>query len=621
MKAIKHLAVTAVLFAMGTFCAQASYSGKPVIPSKINAYNYIYYDLLEEDYRDYLDWYGIRTAEELYGFAVLVNEMGVSLAQGVLCADIEVNRDVLTPDGELNGGLYYRWTPIGTRQNLFGGLFDGQGHTISGLFFDDTSNVDYPSGGQNVGLFGFVEGRGSLYKTIIANTGIIDSYFNGSKNVGGIYGCSNRDVIVADCYSKATVKAKNNVGGICGYINTGTDFYNCYNTGKIRGDGHVDGICGYIYGIGIVVNCYSLKGCAVQSGYFLTGGNPESDFTSGKIAWLLNCGVEDAQVWRQNLSGQADMAPVLDNTHSAVYASKPCIEKFANSPQAPSQHNYKDGFCTKCNGYEEPAKVDGWYEIDNAGKLYWFADMVNNQGYTSSQAKLTADIVVNAKVLDKKGKLNGNGDKLRTWTPIGHTGNKFSGYFDGQGHSISGLYYNNNLDARFPSGGSYVGLFGYVRGGGISNVSVVDTYFNGRYAVGGICGQMYRGTINNCYCDATLATTSRFVGGICGSGNDYGIFKNNLSTARVKGGTYFVGGICGSGVVVNCFYLAGCATDGDDVIQGGIGTKTRGGSVADERDKTSSATVDVIMKKAADSGLNIKKRRFAKAKGNKASRL
>ena len=162
MKAIKHLAVTAVLFAIGTFCAQASYSGKPVIPSKINAYNYIYYDLLEEDYRDYLDWYGIRTAEELYGFAVLVNEMGVSLAQGVLCADIEVNRDVLTPDGELNGGFYYRWTPIGTRQNLFGGLFDGQGHTISGLFFDDTSNVDYPSGGQNVGLFGFVEGRGSL---------------------------------------------------------------------------------------------------------------------------------------------------------------------------------------------------------------------------------------------------------------------------------------------------------------------------------------------------------------------------------------------------------------------------------------------------------------------------
>ncbi|MBO7497054.1 MAG: hypothetical protein J6T98_10910 [Salinivirgaceae bacterium] len=604
----KHFSLIMAVCLFSTVCAQAAYNGTPVVPKQITKDNYADYQLSEDNYRNYENWYGIRTADELYGFAVLVNEEGKSRAKGVLAANIVVNDNVLNSDGALNGEPRYSWTPIGTSRNKFGGFFDGRGHTISGLYFNDTSNVDYPSGGQNAGLFGFVEGYGSLDKATIKKTGIIDSYFNGCKNVGGIYGHSSRDVIVANCYSTATVKAKNNAGGICGYINTGTDFFNCYNTGKISGNGHVDGICGYIYGIGIVINCYSLKGCAVQSGDVLAGGNAESDFTSGKIAWLLNENSDDP-IWYQNLSGQADLGPVLDSTHGVVYASQPCIDQFANtSLGTPSQHNYQDGFCTKCNGYEEPPIVDDWYEIDNAGKLYWFADMVNNHGYTSSKAKLTADIVVNAMVLDKKGKLKSKGGKLRLWTPIGQTGNKFSGYFDGQGHFVSGLYYNNNIDARFPAGGCYVGLFGYVRGGGISNVSVVDTYFNCRYAVGGICGQMYRGTINNCYCDATLITTSRFVGGICGTGNEFGFFKNCLSTARVKGGTYYAGGICGSGDVENCFYLADCAVDGDGVIQGGIGIKTRGESLADKSGKTTPATIDEIRNKISANGLHINKK-------------
>lgn len=612
---IKRFFLTAATLLCWSVCLQATYNGTPVIPEQITKSNFANYGLTANNYQNYETWYAIGTAEELYGFALLVNRDGNRFAKGILIDDIVVNNNVTNSAGEPNGNSFYAWTPIGTSKNKFSGNFNGQGHTISGLFFNDTSKADYPLGGKYVGLFGFVEGEGSSSKSTIANTGIVDSYFNGYQYVGGIYGYSSCDVNVINCYNTATVTGNNNVGGICGFINNGTIFYNCYNTGKITSvGGHVDGICGYIYGIGIFDNCYSLRGCAIQNGVKVDGGYPAKDFESGKIAWLLNEKSSDKTVWRQNLNGNADMSPVLDDTHGVVYASEPCYNQFANTPVAKAEHNYKNGFCTKCNGYEEPASSGGWYEIDNAGKLYWYADMVNNHAHTSSRARLTADIVVNAKVQKKNGNLKGKGRDLRTWTPIGHLGNKYSGYFDGQGHSVSGLYINNRLDVKSPGGGNYIGLFGYMRGGEIKNVCVVDSYFCGRYGLGGICGQVYRGTISNCHSDATVIGDSRFVGGISGSGNDYGEFKNCFNTGKVKGGTYYAGGICGKGAVSNCFYLSGCATDGDGVVQGGKGTETRGQAAADEKGVTTAVTLAEIQKLMEECGLhkNVKRPRHKK---------
>ncbi len=89
-----------------------------------------------------------------------------------------------------------------------------------------------------------------------------------------------------------------------------------------------------------------------------------------------------------------------------------------------------------------PSKVDGCYQIGSAEELYGFAEMVNDttSGFTQDSntcVKLTADIVVNEKVLIGDS-LNKN-DSLIPWTPI----NVFYGTFDGQGHTISGLYGTN----------------------------------------------------------------------------------------------------------------------------------------------------------------------------------
>ena len=68
------------------------------------------------------------------------------------------------------------------------------------------------------------------------------------------------------------------------------------------------------------------------------------------------------------------------------------------------------------------------------------------------------------------------------WTPIATKSKSYSGTFDGQGFTISGLYYEYNDDDA-------VGLFGALSSDGkIKNVTIADSYFHEEYYAGGICG-------------------------------------------------------------------------------------------------------------------------------------
>ena len=79
-------------------------------------------------------------------------------------------------------------------------------------------------------------------------------------------------------------------------------------------------------------------------------------------------------------------------------------------------------------------------------------------------------------------------DGLKEWTPIGTYDSPFSGIFDGQGHTVKGVYIMRK---------NYAGLFGYLDGGTIQNVGVVESNISGS-RIGGIVGHN-RGDINSCY--------------------------------------------------------------------------------------------------------------------------
>ena len=115
------------------------------------------------------------------------------------------------------------------------------------------------------------------------------------------------------------------------------------------------------------------------------------------------------------------------------------------------------------------------YQIGNREELYWFAGLVNGtlenvKQDASANAILTANITVNTDVLDANKDLVSKSDFIE-WEPVGSANNAYTGTFDGNGHTISGLYFKNINQ-------SYVGLFGCIGANGkISNVGVLDSYF------------------------------------------------------------------------------------------------------------------------------------------------
>ena len=149
-------------------------------------------------------------------------------------------------------------------------------------------------------------------------------------------------------------------------------------------------------------------------------------------------------------------------------------------------------------------KKDNVYEISNAGQLYWFAYQVNKDS-SGKAAVLENDITVNTGVLKSDGSLADNPKNFRKWIPIGLNYNKNEASFYGNGHTIRGLYFDDS-EAR------NVGFFGFT-GGKISNVGVIDSYFNGGAFVGGVCGENCSGTVDYCYSRCTVSGKGS-VGGV-----------------------------------------------------------------------------------------------------------
>lgn len=265
-------------------------------------------------------------------------------------------------------------------------------------------------------------------------------------------------------------------------------------------------------------------------------------------------------------------------------------------------HQYENGFCmdASCDAYEPAKLVEGaegsYYEISNAGQLYWFAGLVNGDekvckdGVTQNygaNAVLTKDIVVNKNVLDANGDLSNNFSTFREWIPIGFKSKGYHGDFNGNVHTISGLYYDDST--RSANSYNYFGLFGLNKGAySIRKIGVIDTYFkagNSEYC-GLICGYALNECIlTECYSNGVI--TGKNVGGICGYVSGRCRVLNCYSSGKIEG-TGQVGGITGilgintaigldkiSDNISKCYSMADInnndISEGDSPVEKGIG--------------------------------------------------
>ena len=126
------------------------------------------------------------------------------------------------------------------------------------------------------------------------------------------------------------------------------------------------------------------------------------------------------------------------------------------------------------------------------------------------------------------------------WIPI----SDFSGTYNGDGKTITGLYINR------PSS-SYQGLFGQISSTTISNLNIVSGTVTGSEYTGGLVGSA-SGTIENCSSSATIIGTGENTGGLIGDFST-GTITLCSATGHVTGLSY-VGGLAGtaSGTIENC---------------------------------------------------------------------
>ena len=215
------------------------------------------------------------------------------------------------------------------------------------------------------------------------------------------------------------------------------------------------------------------------------------------------------------------------------------------------------------------------YQIGTAEELYWFAGLVNGTlpdggKNLSANAILTANITVNTGVLDANKNLVSKSD-LTEWEPIGARWSPYTGTFDGQGYTISGLYFNNPHS-------SYVGLFGCIGANGkISNVGVLDSYFQFSALGGGVCGVNY-GTVRDCKNTGSVRGFST-IGGVCGLNEKGGIIENSFNEGTVSGtgdNAQQVGGVSGynNGTIKSCYNTA--SVSGQESVGGVCGFNSVG---------------------------------------------
>lgn len=167
--------------------------------------------------------------------------------------------------------------------------------------------------------------------------------------------------------------------------------------------------------------------------------------------------------------------------------------------------DYENGICSVCGIYEEPVKnSNGYYELKNAGNLFWFSETVNS-GNNTINGILTADI-------DLDGLL---------WTPIGVHNDfdssvasiNFKGIFDGNYHVVK----NMTVSA---SNANEAGFFGRTYGAKIHNLGIENASVNqsneNRVRAGILGGEIYNSTVSNCYALGTVTTLHDQSGGIAG---------------------------------------------------------------------------------------------------------
>lgn len=442
------------------------------------------------------------------------------------------------------------------------------------------------TGCSNVGGIAGLVSRSTI--TLCTNRATVTGSGQSSKYIGGIVGYGKG---LSFCANYADITAEgSSVGGLVGYVfpdinNEGMS--NCMNVGNVIGKQNVGGLAGecfapqntnnYSYGrveatnqyAGLLVGKYGNdpskafentyyveEGLVTENGTITVGqycgysSDPisapaqavhQADVASGKLASLL---ASVNSTWGQDLE-QENSYPVLNGKTVYFSGSKLCnghllSEAYTNdqtketATPAHSQEYEDGGFCTVCHESRElhgKGTAGDPYLISNVAQLEYLRDQSNlGSEQITAHAKLVNDIDLAYA-------------SASSWIPVSKS-NAFAGTFDGNGHCIKNLY------SSFYQGG-YVGLFGYVNGATIKNLTVEGVIESSCQHQGMIAGQSVGANFYNCVAKGRINTSGSadYVGGITGwftrNSSSIPVVRGCASYVDIVSTSTFAGGIIG----------------------------------------------------------------------------
>ena len=396
------------------------------------------------------------------------------------------------------------------------------------------------------------------------------------SSVGGLVGYVFPDINnegMSNCMNVGNVIGKQNVGGLAGECFAPQNTNN-YSSGRVEATNQYAGLLVGKYGNDpskAFANTYYVEeGLVVENGTATAGkyygdgtisasaqAVHQADVASGKLATML---ASVNSTWGQDLE-QENSYPVLNGKTVYFSGSKLCnghllSEAYTNDQTketvtpAHSQEYEDGGFCTVCHESRElhgKGTANDPYLISNVAQLEYLRDQSNlGNGQITAHAKLVNDIDLAYA-------------SASSWIPVSKS-NAFAGTFDGNGHCIKNLY------SSFYQGG-YVGLFGYVNGATIKNLTVEGVIESSCSNQGMIAGQSVGANFYNCVAKGRINTSGSadYVGGITGwvtrNSPSIPVVRSCASYVDIVSTGTFAGGIIGKSS--NSIIMEACANYGN----------------------------------------------------------
>ena len=428
------------------------------------------------------------------------------------------------------------YTPIGNSSYPFGGTYDGQGNTISGIRINSTGN--------NIGLFG------CIHTGIVQGVVLSDCSFTGTNYVGGIAGQNNGGTI-RDCLcSGTTIAGTAYKGAIAGSVdNYSTLTNNYYTSGNLGGvNGNDQDGARLARTVTLDTNivlvgdetAYSGGITAIGTGNYAlryNDGNTETLYSGATQTLTLNyTGLADGYTAFYTVNG----SPIDGNT----------FQMPAGDVTVDCSGTIKTTYIThwQAGAARDGSTSEKAYLITTPEGLELLASEVNGGNkFADTYFQLDSDIDMSS---------------VENFTPIGNTSQKhFSGNFNGADHTIRHLTIKHSDDIL-------IGLFGYLSGENpypvVSNLTLDGANISGKQFVGGIVGHQLNCSVSNCHVVSSSISgtaTEAKVGAIAGK---FSITSNNsLSNCTYHSTLVYANSTDGKAFNIGCGLKGSSNTGGD----------------------------------------------------------